>query len=154
MCVFKNHAFIYFLRPPSWSGTVSVLPSAYPYGDIGSGNPSKSMTVIGLSLPILRQRWCCLMYDVYWLLDSCCIWSRGSRYLNNWALKNLTKALNRTKRKRSKQKSKNKTANKRHRHWAVDCFDERLNCHGPILARVKYLCDYGIDNCNSVLPMC
>ncbi len=22
MCVFKNHAFIYFLRPPSWSGTV------------------------------------------------------------------------------------------------------------------------------------
>jgi hypothetical protein len=21
MCVFKNHAFIYFLRPPSWSGT-------------------------------------------------------------------------------------------------------------------------------------
>ncbi len=24
MCVFKNHAFIYFLRPPSWSGTLSV----------------------------------------------------------------------------------------------------------------------------------
>ncbi len=23
MCVFKNHAFIYFLRPPSWSGTVT-----------------------------------------------------------------------------------------------------------------------------------
>jgi hypothetical protein len=23
MCVFKNHAFIYFLRPPSWSGTSS-----------------------------------------------------------------------------------------------------------------------------------
>ncbi len=22
MCVFKNHAFIYFLRPPSWSGTL------------------------------------------------------------------------------------------------------------------------------------
>ncbi len=22
MCVFKNHAFIYFLRPPSWSGTI------------------------------------------------------------------------------------------------------------------------------------
>ncbi len=25
MCVFKNHAFIYFLRPPSWSGTSTVL---------------------------------------------------------------------------------------------------------------------------------
>ncbi len=24
MCVFKNHAFIYFLRPPSWSGTVII----------------------------------------------------------------------------------------------------------------------------------
>jgi hypothetical protein len=24
MCVFKNHAFIYFLRPPSWSGTDSI----------------------------------------------------------------------------------------------------------------------------------
>ncbi len=24
MCVFKNHAFIYFLRPPSWSGTVRI----------------------------------------------------------------------------------------------------------------------------------
>ncbi len=23
MCVYKNHAFIYFLRPPSWSGTVT-----------------------------------------------------------------------------------------------------------------------------------
>ncbi len=24
MCVFKNHAFIYFLRPPSWSGTLTI----------------------------------------------------------------------------------------------------------------------------------
>ncbi len=24
MCVFKNHAFIYFLRPPSWSGTEAM----------------------------------------------------------------------------------------------------------------------------------
>ncbi len=24
MCVFKYHAFIYFLRPPPWSGTVSI----------------------------------------------------------------------------------------------------------------------------------
>jgi hypothetical protein len=27
MCVFKNHAFIYFLRPPSWSGTMVVRDS-------------------------------------------------------------------------------------------------------------------------------
>jgi hypothetical protein len=25
MCVYKNHAFIYFLRPPLWSGTLSSL---------------------------------------------------------------------------------------------------------------------------------
>ncbi len=25
MCVFKNHAFIYFLWPPSWSGTISIM---------------------------------------------------------------------------------------------------------------------------------
>ncbi len=25
MCVFKNHAFIYFLRPPTWYGTVMPL---------------------------------------------------------------------------------------------------------------------------------
>ncbi len=24
MCVFKNHVFIYFLRPPSWSGTLPI----------------------------------------------------------------------------------------------------------------------------------
>jgi hypothetical protein len=24
MCVFKNHVFIYFLRPPSWSGTEAM----------------------------------------------------------------------------------------------------------------------------------
>ncbi len=27
MCVFKNHAFIYFLRPPSWSGTIPIFYS-------------------------------------------------------------------------------------------------------------------------------
>ncbi len=46
---------------------------------IGSGNFSLSMMVIGLLLPILRQ-WC-LMYDVYWLPDGCCIWGR---HQNTW----------------------------------------------------------------------
>jgi hypothetical protein len=36
-----------------------------PYGEIGSGYTSMSMIVIFLSLPILRQRWRCLVYDVY-----------------------------------------------------------------------------------------
>ncbi len=33
MCVFKNHVFIYFLRPPSWSGTrimKNCLSSRFP----------------------------------------------------------------------------------------------------------------------------
>ncbi len=28
MCVYKNHAFIYFLRPPSWSGTPTMGPGS------------------------------------------------------------------------------------------------------------------------------
>jgi hypothetical protein len=35
------------------------------YGEIGSGYSSMSMMEIGLLLPILRQRWHCLLYDVY-----------------------------------------------------------------------------------------
>jgi hypothetical protein len=34
-------------------------------GDIGFVYPVMSMMVIGPSLPILRQRWWSLMYDVY-----------------------------------------------------------------------------------------
>ncbi len=36
----------------------------------------------------------------------------------------------------------------------VECFLKRLNHDCPILARVKYLFDYGIDNCNPVLLVC
>jgi hypothetical protein len=32
MCVFKNHAFIYFLRPPSWSGTLTWRTSFFTRG--------------------------------------------------------------------------------------------------------------------------
>jgi hypothetical protein len=41
-------------------------------GEIGSGYPSMSMIVIDFLLPILKQRWRCLLYDVFltacWLL--------------------------------------------------------------------------------------
>ncbi len=50
-----------------------------PYGEIGSGYPSMSMIVISLLLPILRQSWRCLLYDVYSLLVGCYI--SGSKYL-------------------------------------------------------------------------
>jgi hypothetical protein len=86
----------------------------------GSRYPSMSLMVIGLSLPILKQRWRCLMFDVYGLLDDCCL--RDSKYLeykssirtekntlnnqtlnnrtlNNWILNNWTlnnQTLNRT----------------------------------------------------------
>jgi hypothetical protein len=86
---------------------VIVLPSLNPYRDIGPGNPPMSMIVIGLSLPLLRQRWRCLMHNVYWLPDGCCLWSRGSKYLEyNSSIRtknqmnNQTKALNRWKRNR------------------------------------------------------
>ncbi len=48
-----------------------VLPSANPFGDIGSVYPTISIMVIGPWVPILRKRWCGLIY-VYclprWLL--------------------------------------------------------------------------------------
>jgi hypothetical protein len=31
MCVFKNHAFIYFLRPPLWSGTKTNVSYTHTY---------------------------------------------------------------------------------------------------------------------------
>jgi hypothetical protein len=47
------------------------------------------------------------MYNVYWLPDGCCLWSRGSKYLEYNSsiriknkLNNQTKALNRSKRNR------------------------------------------------------
>ncbi len=64
-----------------------------------------SMIVIGHSLPILRQRWCCLLYDVYWPPIGCSMWITGLKYLeynssirtkntlNSQTLINLTKAL-------------------------------------------------------------
>jgi|LakMenEpi03Aug12_release.lakeMendotaPanAssembly.Ray.scaffolds.fasta_scaffold1307571_1 hypothetical protein len=49
-----------------------------------------------------------------------------------------------------KKELNNKTGNKQHRHSIVECFPKRLNRDRPILPGVKYLCDYGTDNCNSV----
>ncbi len=46
-----------------------------------------------------------------------------------------------------------KTDNKQHSHWMVWMFPKKVNCDRPIFARVKYHCDYGIDNCNPVLLM-
>ncbi len=37
-----------------------------------------------------------------------------------------------------------KTGNEQYRHWTEECLLKRLNCDQTILARIKYLCDYGI----------
>jgi hypothetical protein len=72
LCSFKKYVNI-------WSGhKYHVFPSSCL---LGSGNPSMSMLKIGLSLPILRRRWRCQMYDVYWLPDGCFLWSRGIKIL-------------------------------------------------------------------------
>ncbi len=60
--------------PVMWQGRGEVSHRLLnPNREIGSGYPSMSLIVIGLSLPILRHRWCCLLNDVYWLLVGCCI---------------------------------------------------------------------------------
>ncbi len=119
------------------------------YGEIDSGYPSMSVIVIGLSLPILRKRWRCLLYYVYWLPVGCCMGATGSKYLeynstirtentlNSRTLNNRTKAVHRTK---QWMKSTNKTGNKQCRHWMDECLSKRFNCDHPILAWVKYLC--------------
>ncbi len=78
-----------------------------PYEEISSGNPSMSKSVTGLSLLILRQRWHCMLYDVYGQLVGCCVMGskcleyifniRTENTLNSQTLNNRTKALNQTK---------------------------------------------------------
>jgi hypothetical protein len=51
MCVFKNHAFIYFLRPPSWSGTILICSPWW------TGPPG-------------RQKWCLSLAPVFVMCGS------------------------------------------------------------------------------------
>jgi hypothetical protein len=104
------------------------------------------MILICLLLPILRQRWRCLLYDVYWLPDSCC--NVGSKYreynssirtentLNNRTLDSQTKALNLTKHWMNKSRTV-KTGKKQYMHSMFKRLSKRMNCGRPILARVK-----------------
>ncbi len=48
MCVFKYHAFIYFLRPPPWSGTIYTIPlSTVPiYRHIPSSTVSSYLRIL------------------------------------------------------------------------------------------------------------
>ncbi len=64
MCVFKNHAFIYFLRPPSWSGTLiftlplnkqsPTLPHTYPLFRCSTHILHVSTHIIPVSTDILH----------------------------------------------------------------------------------------------------
>jgi hypothetical protein len=72
----------------------------------------------------------------------------------NNTLNNRTKALNGTNEDRTNKSRTMKLAiNNTGTEW-LSVFSKRLNHDLPILARVKYLCDYGIDNCNDVLLVC
>jgi hypothetical protein len=75
----------------------------------------------------------------------------------------LNKALNRTKHcieqsteshKALNQTTENKSQKIKlainNRHRIVEGFNKKLNCDFPILAWVKFLGDYGTDNCNPV----
>jgi hypothetical protein len=116
-----------------------------------------SMMVIGLLFPILRQRWRCQMYDIYWLPDGCCLVDRNTwntipvseqkNTLNNWIIEQRTES---NKRKQNEQKSNNKLALNKTDTELLSVLMKRLNRNDPILAWVIYLCDYGTDNCNPV----
>jgi hypothetical protein len=69
---FISSTKFFFRNAQNWLLYMS-LPLLNPYGEIGSGYPTNVYDGNPLSLPILRQRWCCLVYDVYWLLDGCCM---------------------------------------------------------------------------------
>jgi hypothetical protein len=74
--------------------------------------------------------------------------NRSNQTLNN---RTITES---NRRKRNEQKSNNKLAvNKTGTEW-LSVLTTRLNCDCPMLARFKFLCDYGIDNCNPVSPVC
>ncbi len=74
--------------------------------------------------------------------------NRSNRTLNN---RTITES---NRRKLNEQMSNNKLAvNKTDTEW-LSVLMKGLNCDRPMLARFKYLCDYRIDNCNPVLPVC
>jgi hypothetical protein len=105
-----------------------------------------SMMVIGLSLLILRQRWCCLLYDVYWLPDGCCLgdwntWntipvSEQENTLNNQTLSQTNHWTEQNKTEQTKSGTINwKQTN---RHWITECLMKGwiVTVQCPILDRV------------------
>ncbi len=136
-------------------------------GEIGSEYPSMSMIAIGLLLHTLRQRWRCLLYDVYWLPVGYCMWvaqlnnleynssNRKENTLCSRAPNNQIKPLNRTKHwiEQSTESHKvlnptkhwmNKsptiiTSNKRYRHCMVWAFQKSLTVTVQYLHRLNIL---------------
>ncbi len=108
------------------------------------------MMLLGLSLPILRQRWRCLLCDVYWLPNGCCLCDCRKR--NTWNTipvseqKNtlINRTLNPTKhwikqRKQNEQKSNNRLARNKTDTESLSVLKKMLNCDCSILAKVKYI---------------
>jgi hypothetical protein len=54
MCVYKNHAFIYFMRPPPWYGTLlsNIRNLSVPYAAFPLSNILQSSCQISCCLPI------------------------------------------------------------------------------------------------------
>ncbi len=100
------------------------------FGEIGSGNPTNVFGGNRLLLPILRQKMS--LTGVWCLLTRRMVVRWFCRDQNAW---NTIPG--------SRQKI---TLSKRLiEHW-------RLNCDHPVFATVKYLCDYGTNNCNPNCP--
>jgi hypothetical protein len=75
--ILQNHRTTVLCYP--WAFRPIGLASANPIGEIGSGYPTNVYDGNRLSLPILRQKMCYLLYDLYWLARWLLLW--GSKYL-------------------------------------------------------------------------
>jgi hypothetical protein len=59
MSVFKYHAFIYFMRPPPWYGTLTIMSNLSPYCQLSplcqlSQNYVKSLTILSTRTPLCQ----------------------------------------------------------------------------------------------------
>jgi hypothetical protein len=141
-----------------------VSPSANTTGDYWSHTPFYVYDCNRPLAPILRQRWCSLAYDVYWLarwllflgIEIHGTHSRiRTEYLQNntnteqlsWITNIWTKALNKS---RTINNWQGGIINK---YWInTSIIQQDWNVTVQYLHRVKYLCDYRTDNCNPICP--
>ncbi len=115
--------------------------------------------------PVLRQRRCSLMYDVYWLTWWLLLW--GSKYLEYIPESELNILQSEQWNEQWKQSTEYKLNYELSNNWikitgnrqlltntnkSRESFKRGWNVTVQHLHKIKYPCDYGVDNYNPICP--